>query len=138
MKIKIELEVQLGNNFIDPKDQSERDWLFNEELHEDNLQLYSLENGGYIGRVDRVISCEEVEEWIELEGNETLFAKVSLSNCPVKFDDGTECNYFDKHPYAKLTHFKTGGEEELACLPEFCGVKHELFCTLNGKCIKCS
>ena len=61
MKIKIELEIDLGSNYIDPEDQIERDWLFNEELAEKNLQLYSLETGDYIGRVDRVISCEEIE-----------------------------------------------------------------------------
>jgi hypothetical protein len=62
MKIRIELEIDLGDKFINPKDKEERDWLFNHILTESNLFLHDNEIGDRIGEVKKVVKCEEVEK----------------------------------------------------------------------------
>lgn len=59
MKLRIELEIDLGDNVIDPNDKEQRDWLFNHILTEDNLYLHDNEIGDVIGDVKKVIKCEE-------------------------------------------------------------------------------
>lgn len=61
MKLRIELEIDLGDNFINPNDKEERDWLFNHILTESNLFLHDNEIGDVIGDVKKVIKCEEVK-----------------------------------------------------------------------------
>ena len=61
MKLRIELEIDLGDNFINPNDKEERDWLFNHILTESNLFLHDNEIGDTIGDVKKVIKCEEVK-----------------------------------------------------------------------------
>lgn len=46
------------------------------------------------------------EVWIELRGNQGLFVLAAEKNCRVKFDDGSVCFFYDKHPFAVLTHFQ--------------------------------
>ena len=65
MKMRIELELDLGDNFISPDNKEERDWLFNEILTEKNLFLYDYEVGDVIGEVKRVVKCEEINNGIE-------------------------------------------------------------------------
>ncbi len=61
MKLRIELEIDLGDNFINPNDKEERDWLFNHVLTESNLFLHDNEIGDTIGDIKKVIKCEEVQ-----------------------------------------------------------------------------
>ena len=61
MKIKIELEIDLGDNFINQNDKDEIDWLFNHILTKSNLFLHDNEIGYTIGEVTNVIKCEEVK-----------------------------------------------------------------------------
>ena len=61
MKLRIELEIDLGDNFINPNDKEERHWLFNHILTESNLFLHDNEIGDTIGDVNKVIKCEEVK-----------------------------------------------------------------------------
>jgi hypothetical protein len=61
MKIKIELEIDLGDNFINQNDKEERDWLFNHILTKSNLFLHDNEIGDTIGEVKKVVKCEEVK-----------------------------------------------------------------------------
>tara|TARA_Y100000034_G_C6597165_1_gene259661 strand:- start:135 stop:320 length:186 start_codon:yes stop_codon:yes gene_type:complete len=61
MKIKIELEISLGDNFINQNDKEERDWLFNHILTKSNLFLHDNEIGDTIGEVTNVVKCEEVK-----------------------------------------------------------------------------
>lgn len=61
MKIKIELEIYLGDNFINQNDKEERDWLFNHILTKSNLFLHDNEIGDTIGEVTNVVKCEEVK-----------------------------------------------------------------------------
>ena len=61
MKLRIELEIDLGDNFINPNDKEERYWLFNHILTESNLFLHDNEIGDTIGDVKKVIKCEEVK-----------------------------------------------------------------------------
>lgn len=60
MKIRIELQVDLGDNFINEEDQEERDWLFDHILTKDNLYLHDNEIGDTIGTIDKVIKLEEI------------------------------------------------------------------------------
>ncbi len=62
MKLRIELEIDLGDNFINPNDKEERDWLFNHVLTESNLFLHDNEIGDTIGDIKKVIKCEEVKQ----------------------------------------------------------------------------
>jgi hypothetical protein len=61
MKINIELEINLGNDFINPNDPEEIDWLLNHILTESNLFLHDNEIGDTIGEVTKVVKCEEVK-----------------------------------------------------------------------------
>ncbi|MCH2216611.1 MAG: hypothetical protein MK076_00790 [Flavobacteriales bacterium] len=61
MKVKIELEIDLGDNFINQNDKEERDWLFNHILTKSNLFLHDNEIGDTIGEVKKVVKCEEVK-----------------------------------------------------------------------------
>lgn len=61
MKLRIELEIELGDNFISPYDKEERDWLFNHILTKSNLFLHDNEIVGTIGEVKKVVKCEEVK-----------------------------------------------------------------------------
>ena len=61
MKVKIELEIDLGDNFINQNDKEERDWLFNHILTKINLFLHDNEIGDTIGEVKKVVKCEEVK-----------------------------------------------------------------------------
>lgn len=61
MRLRIELEIDLGDKFIDPNDKEERDWLFNHILTESNLFLHDNEIGDTIGEVKKVVMCEEVK-----------------------------------------------------------------------------
>ena len=61
MKIRIELEIDLGDMFINPNDKEERDWLFNQILTESNIFLHDNEIGDTIGDVKKVVKCEEVK-----------------------------------------------------------------------------
>ena len=62
MKIKIELEIDLGNNFINQNDKEERDWLFNHILTKSNLFLHDNEIGDTIGEVKKIVRCEEITD----------------------------------------------------------------------------
>ncbi len=62
MKIRIELEIELGDHFIDPNDKEQRDWLFNHILTKSNLFLHDDEIGDTIGEVTNVVRCEEVNQ----------------------------------------------------------------------------
>ena len=62
MKVKIELEIDLGDNFINQNDKEERDWLFNHILTKSNLFLHDNEIGDTIGEVKKVVKCEEVKQ----------------------------------------------------------------------------
>ena len=59
MKVIMKIEVDLVENLINPKDEEERDWLFNTILTEGNLFIHDNEIGDTIGVVSRVIRCEE-------------------------------------------------------------------------------
>lgn len=61
MKLRIELEIDLGDNFINPNDKEERDWLFNDILTKSNLFLHDNEIGDTIGEVINIVKCEEVK-----------------------------------------------------------------------------
>ena len=61
MKVKIELEIDLGDNFINQNDKEERDWLFNHILTKSNLFLHDNKIGDTIGEVKKVVKCEEVK-----------------------------------------------------------------------------
>ena len=55
MKVKIELEIDLGNDFIDSSDEKQRDWLLNDILTTDNLELRDhFEVGDVIGKIIKV------------------------------------------------------------------------------------
>ena len=62
MKIKIELEIDLGDNFINQNDKEERDWLFNHILTKSNLFLHDNEIGDTIGEVKKIVRCEEITD----------------------------------------------------------------------------
>ena len=62
MKLLIELEIDLGNTFINSKDQDERDWLFNEILTKGDLSLHSNEIGDQVGNITKVVKCKEIIE----------------------------------------------------------------------------
>lgn len=55
MKIKIELEIDLGDMFINRNTQEERDWLFQKVLKPETLYLHSNEIGDGIGKIIDVI-----------------------------------------------------------------------------------
>jgi hypothetical protein len=61
MKIRIELEVDLGDWYINPKNNLERGWLFNDILTKDNLSLHDHEAGDTIGEIKKVINCYEIK-----------------------------------------------------------------------------
>ena len=61
MRLRIELEIDLDDKFIDLNDKEERDWLFNHILTESNLFLHDNEIGDAIGEVKKVVKCEVVE-----------------------------------------------------------------------------
>jgi hypothetical protein len=55
MKVKIELEIDLGDDFIDSSDEKQRDWLLNDILTTDNLELRDhFEVGDVIGKIIKV------------------------------------------------------------------------------------
>jgi len=61
MKIRIELEVDLGDWYINQKCNEERDWLFNDILTKSNLLLHDREIGDTIGEIKKVINCYEIK-----------------------------------------------------------------------------
>lgn len=61
MKIIIALEINIGNDFINPNDPEEKDWLFNHILTKSNLFLHDNEIGDTIGEVTKVVKCEEIK-----------------------------------------------------------------------------
>ena len=61
MKIRIELEVDLGDWYINPKCNEERGWLFNDILTKSNLFLHDREIGDTIGEIKKVINCYEIK-----------------------------------------------------------------------------
>lgn len=85
MKLRIELEIDLGDNFIDPNDKEERDWLFNHILTEANLFLHDNEIGDTIGDIKKVIKCEEVGQ------SEQLSCGRNITTC-VFYKDGGKCS----------------------------------------------
>jgi len=55
MKVKIELEIDLGDDLIDSSDEKQRDWLLNDILTTDNLELRDhFEVGDVIGKIIKV------------------------------------------------------------------------------------
>ena len=55
MKVKIELEIDLGDDLIDSSDEKQRSWLFNDILTTDNLELRDhFEVGDVIGKIIKV------------------------------------------------------------------------------------
>ena len=60
MKVKIELEIDLGDSFIDEKCQQERQWLFEAILVDGNLYVGDKEIGDILGETTKVISVEEI------------------------------------------------------------------------------
>jgi len=59
MKVEMTLVVDLGESFINPDDQEERDWLFNGILKIPHLHLHSNEIGDTVGEIIEIISCKE-------------------------------------------------------------------------------
>lgn len=57
MKIIIELEIDLGNSFFDPKENEEVDWFYNEVLNPKTLYLHSNEIGDLVGEITQVIDA---------------------------------------------------------------------------------
>ena len=64
MKIKIELEINLGDDVINPNDKEERDWLFNHILTKSNLSLHDKEIGDTIGELTKIVKCEEINQFL--------------------------------------------------------------------------
>ena len=62
MKNKLELIIDLGDNFINEKDKEEVDWLFNHILKESNLQLHDDIIGDTIGNIEKVLKCEKFNQ----------------------------------------------------------------------------
>lgn len=60
MRIRIELEIDLGDDFINENDKDEVEWLFSHILTESNLFLHDNEIGDTIGKIDKVIKLEKV------------------------------------------------------------------------------
>ena len=60
MLINIELEIDLGDIFIDPNNKEERYWLFNHILTKSNLFLHDKEIGDTIGNITKVLKCKEI------------------------------------------------------------------------------
>ena len=55
MKVELKLTVDLGDDFIDPHDNDEREWLINEVLNNTNeLYLHSNYIGDGLGDVTKV------------------------------------------------------------------------------------
>ena len=54
----------------------------------------------------QVLDLFAVSDWLEFEGNESVFNEYAKTNCVCRFDDGTECRYEDEHPMAVMTHFR--------------------------------
>lgn len=61
MKIKIELVINLGDDYIDETDAEEKDWLFNHTLAAHDLFLFSNEIGDTVGDVEKVVKCEIIK-----------------------------------------------------------------------------
>ena len=61
MKIRIELDVDLGDSFINEKCNEEREWLFKHILNKSNLFLHDNEIGDTIGEIKKVINCYEIK-----------------------------------------------------------------------------
>ena len=55
---------------------------------------------------NEILNMFQINGWIEFKNNESIFNEYAKRNCSCKFDDGTVCDYEDKHPNAILTHFK--------------------------------
>jgi len=62
MKLLIELEIDLGDTFINSKVPEERDWLFDQILTKENLHLHDDEIGDRIGTIIKIIKCKEIVE----------------------------------------------------------------------------
>jgi len=61
MKIRIELDVELGDSYLHPECKEERCWLYNYILTKDNLSLHDHEAGDTIGEIKKVINCYEIK-----------------------------------------------------------------------------
>lgn len=63
------------------------------------------------GQLVNLITMYEEEfssnfKWFPLETNEDYGKLPRNTNFRCLFDDGTECNYYDKHPESFMTHWK--------------------------------
>lgn len=64
MKIRMTIELDLGNNFIDYKDDEERMWAENEILIGNReLIVHSNEIGDYVGEVTKVTNLQ----WLDAD-----------------------------------------------------------------------
>ena len=57
---------------------------------------------------EREFAIDNVVNWLPFEEkNYPKFTELCKKDqCICLFDDGTECNYNDKHPVAMMTHFR--------------------------------
>ena len=65
MKLKVELEIDLGDNFINENDIEEKVWLFETLLTKEELILHSNDIGESIGTITSIKAYEiktDVEE----------------------------------------------------------------------------
>ena len=65
MKLKVELEIDLGDNFINENDIEEKEWLFETILIKEELILHSNDIGESIGTITSIKAYEiktDVEE----------------------------------------------------------------------------
>ena len=59
MKLKVELEIDLGDNFINENDIEEREWLFETLLTKEELILHSNDTGDSIGTITSIKAFEK-------------------------------------------------------------------------------